>query len=66
VAAKARMRGSMLLQAMQAFKAALPGASPEDFLDWQTKVGACVGLPPDACATKEVRSSPSLGTQYQA
>ncbi|KAK9915450.1 hypothetical protein WJX75_009358 [Coccomyxa subellipsoidea] len=53
VAAKARMRGSMLLQAMQAFKAALPGASPEDFLDWQTKVGACVGLPPDACATKE-------------
>lgn len=53
-AAKARMRGSVLVQAMQAFKAALPGSQLEDFQDWQAKVGASVGVPPDASAAKEV------------
>ncbi|BDA43382.1 Rab3 GTPase-activating protein catalytic subunit [Coccomyxa sp. Obi] len=62
-AAKARMRGSVLLQAMQAFKAALPGSQLEDFQDWQEKVGASVGVPPDASAAKEAMEAVWQGAQ---
>ena len=61
-AAKARMRGSVLLQAMQAFKAAMPGSQLEDFQDWQAQVGASVGVPPDASAAKEVCSCLACGS----
>ncbi len=63
MAAKARMQGSVLLQAMQAFKDAVAGAALDDFLVWQMRVGASVGVPSDTSAMKEVGTNPYSRTK---
>ena len=52
--AKARLLGAALGQAMQAFKAALPGRSLADFRLWLRAAGAQAGL------------APALAADYQA
>jgi hypothetical protein len=52
------MQGSGLLQAMQAFKAALPARGLPDFQQWLRQRGPHVGVIPDSSTNDQVSPTP--------
>ena len=59
-AAKARLQGAALTQAMQAFKAALPEHSLANFQMWLRAAGPDVGLGPALAFDSQVPTSAAL------